>query len=666
MLPKPLRTLAVPALALTALATPSLAKITASQNTTHYTLSNTRLAVAVAKSNGHIVDLTLDGQDLLGPVSGNTGKGPYLDCSCIPSGFWTPGGTAELTLLNGTDSSGTGYAGIIMSDTYAGTNQTLSQYFFLRENETGLHAFSRVTYFNESTPFLRGLGEMRTLFRPNTDLWTHFSTSDGNFGPLPSDAAFDAALTVQDATSYLGNTPDDGYVAQYSDYFTKYSLAESWRAHDVHGQYSDGSTSGDGSTFGAWLVHNTVESYYGGPLHSDLVVDGIVYNYMVSGHYGAAVPNITHGFDRTWGPQYYHFNRGSSETTLAELRADAAQYADPQWNAGFYDDIAEHVPNFVPSRGRTSFAGSVKLPKGAAKPIIVLSENGVDFQLNVFDTQARQYWAEIDSKGRFTIPRVVRGTYRVTVYADGIFGWFVQDDVEVSRDKQFKFTWKEESAGKEIWRIGVPDKSAGEYRHGYALDTSKPLQPEQYRVYWGKYDYEADFPEGVNFHVGKSDPATDLNYIHWSFFPSQGNHLRTEPYYDNVNNWTITFDLTRPQLRNAKMATFTVQIAGTKTANGNSKSWSDHPYSNLPWTVNVNGKYEETWAISYWRSGSCGVRSAVACQNTEHKFVFSVDKLKSGRNEFVLSLPFNASSVETALLPEALYVQYDALRLELD
>jgi rhamnogalacturonan endolyase len=43
-----------------------------------------------------------------------------------------------------------------------------------------------------------------------------------------------------------------------------------------------------------------------------------------------------------------------------------------------------------------------------------------------------------------------------------------------------------------------------------------------------------------------------------------------------------------------------------------------------------------------------------------------VDKLKSGRNEFVLSLPFNASSVETALLPEALYVQYDALRLELD
>ncbi|KAL3464629.1 rhamnogalacturonate lyase B [Aspergillus heterothallicus] len=657
------RTLAV----LTTLATHTLAALTTSSNATHYTLSNARLSLAVSKSNGQIVDLALDGQDLLGPVSGNTGKGPYLDCSCIPSGFWTPGGTARLTLLNGTDSSGTAYGGIIMSDTYAPTNQTLEQYFFLRESETGLHAFSRVTYFNESVPFLRGLGEMRTLFRPNTNLWTHFSTSDANYGPLPSAEAFAAALTVQDATSYLANTPLDDYVTQYSDYFTKYALAEPWRSHDVHGQYSDGSTSADGSVFGAWLVHNTVETYYGGPLHSDLVVDGIVYNYMVSGHHGAAVPNITHGFDRTWGPQYYHFNRGAPGTSLAALRRDAARFADPEWDSEFYDEVAAaHVPNFVPGRGRTTVKGRVGLPKGARRPVVVLSENAVDFQLNVFNARARQYWAEIDSEGRFEIPRVVKGTYRVTIYADGIFGWFVEDDVEISRAKELKFTWREESAGKEIWRIGVPDKSAGEYLHGYAVDTSKPLQPEQYRIYWGKYDYPAEFPEGVNYHVGKSDPAKDLNYIHWSFFPSQGNHLRDEPYYDNVNNWTITFDLSRQDLRNAKDATFTVQIAGTKTANGNSKSWLDHPYSNLPWTVNVNGVYEDTWRISYWRSGSCGVRSAVACQNTEHKFVFPAKKLKTGRNEFVLSLPFNASSVETALLPEALYVQYDALRLEID
>lgn len=247
----------LPTLALLAgLASHATALLTSSENATHFTLANDRLTVALAKSSGQIVDIQLDNQDLLGPVDGNTGKGPYLDCSCTPSGFWTPGGGAQLELITGEDATGTAYAGLAMSDTYEATNQTLSQWFFLRGEETGLHAFSRVTYFNETTPFLRDLGELRTLFRPNTDLWTHFSTSDGNYGPMPLNSTFEVDLTVQDATTYMGNVTEDPYVAQYSDYFTKYSLAESWRTHDVHGQYSDGSTSDDGSTFGAWLVHN--------------------------------------------------------------------------------------------------------------------------------------------------------------------------------------------------------------------------------------------------------------------------------------------------------------------------------------------------------------------------------------------------------------------------
>ncbi|KAF9878370.1 rhamnogalacturonate lyase C [Colletotrichum karsti] len=635
-----------------------------------YTRSKGNGRLILARSSGHIVDVTLDGQDLLGPLDGNRGKGPYLDCSCTPSGFWTPGGTAELRLVNGTDSSGTPYGGLIMSDRFAQTNQTLSQYFFLRGEETGLHAFSRLTYFNTTLPRLRDLGELRTLFRPNTPLWTHFSTSDGNLGPLPLADTFSKALTVQDATTYVGDVTSDPYTQQYSDYFTKYTLSESWRNHDVHGQFSDGSTSVDGSTFGAWLVHNTRETYYGGPLHSDLVVDGIVYNYMVSGHHGAPMPNITHGFDRTFGPQFYYFNKGPAGGTIEELRADAARHADPEWNAGFYDSISQFIPNYVPSSRRVTFEGKVDLPEGARRPIIVLSENKQDFQLNVFNYKSLQYWAEINGCGKFKIPRVADGTYRVTIYADGIFGWYIQNDVEISqtssRQSQWNFKWTEESAGKEIWRIGVPDKSAGEYLHGYAPDVSKPLQPEQYRVYWGKYDFQQDFPEGVQFRVGNSQEAEDLNYIHWSFFPAKGNHLRAENHYANVNNWTIIFDLDKNQLSQSQTGTFTVQIAGTKTANGNAK-WtvSGHPYSNLPWTMAVNGAYESTWEIPYWRSGSCGVRSAVACQNIQNKFSFPSSVLREGRNEVVLSLPFNASSIETALLPDALYVQYDALRLEL-
>ena len=61
---------------------------------------------------------------------------------------------------------------------------------------------------------------------------------------------------------------------------------DTWRKHKSHGMWADGSGGANGTTYGAWLVHNTVETYFGGPLHSDLVVDGIVYNYISSNHHG--------------------------------------------------------------------------------------------------------------------------------------------------------------------------------------------------------------------------------------------------------------------------------------------------------------------------------------------------------------------------------------------
>jgi rhamnogalacturonan endolyase len=40
--------------------------------------------------------------------------------------------------------------------------------------------------------------------------------------------------------------------------------------------------------------------------------------------------------------------------------------------------------------------------------------------------------------------------------------------------------------------------------------------------------------------------------------------------------------------------------------------------------------------------------------------------MKQGENKIVLSLPFNATNYESALLPASAYVQYDALRLEVE
>lgn len=451
----------------------------ANQTDAYLLIANDRLTAAVNTSSGAVNLLTLDGQDLLGTqltsvvtpggATGNgvSGVGPYLDCYCTPKGSYTPGAdNATYTLYQGVDSSNVSYGGISMSQVYDPTGIVLQQYWFLRDGETGLHMFSRMYYYNDTTPSAGVFQEFRTLFRPDTDssIWTHLITDADLYAPLPvpDPAAGDLtdAYTVQDATWYIGNRTDDPYTESFSDYFTKYTFSAVYRDQTVHGMYADGTLSADNATFGSWLVMNTKDTYFGGPTWSDLVVDGIVYNYIISNHHGDQAPNMTSGFDRTFGPSYYHFNRGDSDTSWAELRDEAEAFANPAWNAAFYDDIAHLVPNYVPTSGRGSWKATVKLPDGATRPIAVLSANGYDFQDNSQNTSAYQYWADIDpTTGEVQIDRVKAGTYRLTVFADGIFGDYVEDGIEVGAQNTTDsgiVTWVAESAGRELWRIGTP------------------------------------------------------------------------------------------------------------------------------------------------------------------------------------------------------------------
>jgi rhamnogalacturonan endolyase len=112
----------------------------------------------------------------------------------------------------------------------------------------------------------------------------------------------------------------------------------------------------------------------------------------------------------------------------------------------------------------------------------------------------------------------------------------VKEGVVVRAGQTKGLTWKEESAGKllhfayrtaanipgsvgtEIWRIGTPDKSAGEF-NGFELNQNKTYHPPEYRSYWGAYSFMNDFPNGVNFIVGQSDVGTDWVCLYLSVKP---------------------------------------------------------------------------------------------------------------------------------------------------
>ncbi|KAJ7189533.1 galactose mutarotase-like domain-containing protein [Mycena haematopus] len=603
---------------------------------------------SIDKTNGILGHIHLDGQDLQGPQSNTSGRG-YYECHCVPIGYEVAAsdifhiatdGNATFTLIKGVDVTLVPYAGVFMQQ-----GHTFQQWYFIRDTPTatGLHNFARMFYSNSTVgpPFEDGgipVREIREVFQFNTTLWQTASTNPILNVSIPDQNAITPAVQAQDATWDLAtNTPDEPFVLQTSNWWTKYFIADAYRKRKTHGLYGKTET---GMAYGAWMVSVTQDTLFGGPTHYDLLLDGMIgvpegsanlvriphiYYYFASSHQGAATTNLTNeGYDRTWGPQYLYFNKGH-QASLSTLRADAEAAADFSEYAEFYQSIAHLIPGFTAplARGTVSLS-DISLPHAAKDVVAVLSAEGLEFQRNVLDLKAKQYWGDVNSHGTLEITDVAEGTYRLTVYASGVFGSFVKDGVVVRPGQTTVLkglTWKEESAGTEIWRIGTPDKSAGEFKHGFELDPNKTFHPMQYRSYWGAYSFVDDFPNGVNFIVGQSNVGTDWNYAQ---IATSGANV----------NFTILFDLPETPPANST-ATFTIQLAGASGATGN-EDFSSAAFASFPLAASVNNLDPLEWIIpSNW--------------------TFSGSWLVNGTNQVVLGLHPGSST----------RVMYDALRLQL-
>lgn len=65
----------------------AIGKLTVTDANGIISISNDRLNTTLDRATKKGIDTVyLDGQNLLGTRSGNTGQGPYLDCYCTPAG----------------------------------------------------------------------------------------------------------------------------------------------------------------------------------------------------------------------------------------------------------------------------------------------------------------------------------------------------------------------------------------------------------------------------------------------------------------------------------------------------------------------------------------------------------------------------------------------------
>ena len=121
------------------------------------------------------------------------------------------------------------------------------------------------------------------------------------------------------------------------------------------------------------------------------------------------------------------------------------------------------------------------------------------------DSKFYQFWVRADEQGRFQIPNVRPGTYWLRAIADGVLGEFARTNIVVgagAKQSLGTLEWQPLRHGKTIWEIGVPDRTAREFRHG------------DHYWQWGLYfKYVDEFPNDVNFVIGKSDWRKDWNYV---------------------------------------------------------------------------------------------------------------------------------------------------------
>ena len=243
------------------------------------------------------------------------------------------------------------------------------------------------------------------------------------------------------------------------------------------------------------------------------------------------------------------------------------------------------------------------------------------------DAKHYEFWVHGSPDGRFTIPLVRPGHYELHAIADGVLGEFHKGDITVGPGGQVDLgglDWTPVRYGKQLWQIGVPNRSASEFLMGND------------HWHWGLYlQYASLFPNDVNFTIGKSNWQKD-----WFIdqVPHAENDETTGRGSGRATPWTVHFDVPRSEpLDGHAVLRLALSGVGTRSldvaVNGQPAGQITHLIYNA--TINRDG-IEGSWV--------------------EKDLPFSAAMLHPGENSLTLTVP--AGGLTSGVV-------YDVVRLEL-
>jgi rhamnogalacturonan endolyase len=269
-------------------------------------------------------------------------------------------------------------------------------------------------------------------------------------------------------------------------------------------------------------------------------------------------------------------------------------------------------------RGRGGFGG------GGAGGFAFRGPRVVDWQN---DAKYYQFWVHGDAKGNFSIPNVRPGVYTLHAFADGVLGELAVSNVTVTAGKPLKLgdlNWQPVRYGKQLWDIGIPNRTASEFFGG-----------DDY-FHWGWYlKYPKLFPNDVNYVVGKSD-------FHKDWFFEQLPHNEDAANTNGVGRgrdttWTVAFNL--PEAPQGK-ATLRLAICGisTRELSATVNNQSIGSATNLVYNATIN-------------------RDGIGGSWCERDLTFDASLMKAGENNLKLTIPGGGLTSG---------IMYDYVRLELN
>lgn len=388
---------------------------------------------------------------------------------------------------------------------------------------------------------------------------------------------------------------------------------------------------------GLYFINPSMEYLSSGPLHPELTGhnddnaggDPTLLDYWRGTHYGGSILPIAAGEDwkKVVGPIFIYVNSGADGDSMYR---DALRQVEPErakWPYSWVGGV-----DYPTAKERVTVSGQLRLLDATVKGmehLLVGLAYPDDGRLNwQNDAKHYEFWVRGDAQGRFKIPHVRPGKYQLHAIVDGVMGELNGQVFEVSAGKSLELgqvDWKPVHYGKQLWEIGVANRSGIEFFKG-----------DQY-FKWGWYaEYAKLFPNDVTFVVGKSDYKRD-----WFF--EQVPHALSDDGFGRANGrattWTIQFELTGESLgATSGKATLRMGLCGVSARSIE---------------VGVNG--EPAGTVTGLVYNATINRDGVAGSWAEKDVVFDAGILKAGTNTMTLTIP--AGGLTSGII-------YDSIRLE--